>query len=69
MQIANGKKHAKQAFDDLHHEIPAACGILRCGFPLSSEPYVFIDDESAWLLYQLTEHVADKWKAKLGLVL
>ncbi len=67
MQIANGKKHAKRAFYDLHHEMPGVFGIMRCGFPLSHEPYVFIDDDNAWLLCDLVEHVTGRWKKKLGL--
>jgi len=66
MDIANGTKHATKKFFDLHREIPAACGILRAGFPLSPERYVFIDGDNVWLLYQLTEHVAEAWKARLG---
>jgi hypothetical protein len=67
IDIANGTKHAKKSLDNLHLQAPGVCGIIRCGFPMSPEPYVFIDDRNAWLLYQLTDHVADKWKKKLGI--
>ncbi len=67
MDIANGTKHAKKRFDDLTLQAPAECGVLRCGFPISSEPYVFIDGDYTWLLCQLTEHVAEAWKIKLNL--
>ena len=66
MDVANGNKHATEKFFDLHHEIPAAVGILRAGFPLSPEKYLFVDNDNAWLLYQLTEHVAEASKARLG---
>jgi hypothetical protein len=66
MDIANGTKHALRRFFDLHHENPGAVGVARAGFPLSSRNYVFIDEDNAWLLYQLTEHVAQAWKVKLG---
>jgi len=65
IDVANGTKHARQEFVDLHLENPAVCGIMRCGFPLSSRPYVFIDEDNAWLLYQLTEHVAEMWQMML----
>jgi hypothetical protein len=76
MDIANGTKHVvldsgenagKSPINDLHLEVPAECGIARCGFPLSSEPYVFVDDENKWLLCQLAEHVLRKWKETLGI--
>jgi hypothetical protein len=68
MAIANGTKHARKRFDDLHHAVPGAFGIMRCGFPISPENYVFMDDDNTWPLYQLTEHVANVWKARLGLM-
>lgn len=68
MDIANGAKHANKRFFDLHHERPGVCGVARCGFPLSSADYVFMDDNNSWLLCQLTEHVANAWKTTLGLV-
>lgn len=68
MAIANGTKHAKKRFDDLTLQAPGVCGVMRAGFPLSSEPYVFVDDDYTWLLCDLTEHVAGLWKAKLGII-
>jgi hypothetical protein len=68
MDIANGAKHAKERFFDLHLQQPNVCGVMRCGFPLSSADHVFTDDENSWLLYQLTEHVTKVWKTKLGIV-
>jgi hypothetical protein len=67
MHIANGTKHAKKSFFDLHHEIPGAYGVMRFGFPMTSEKYVFMDDDNTWPLYLLTELVAKAWKSKLGL--
>lgn len=64
--IANGTKHARSRFFDLHLE-RGVCGIMRCGFPMSTAHYVFIDEENAWLLYQLTEYVAKGWSQRLGL--
>lgn len=64
--VANGTKHARQEFVDLHLERPAVCGIMRCGFPLSSRPYVFMDEDNAWLLCLLTGHVAEMWQMMLG---
>jgi hypothetical protein len=68
MDIANGTKHALTRFFDLHHQQPGVTGTLRAGFPMSSANYVFIDEDNAWLLYQLTEHVAEAWKVRLGVV-
>jgi hypothetical protein len=53
---------------DLHHQQPGVTGTLRAGFPMSSANYVFIDEDNAWLLYQLTEHVTEAWKVRLGVV-
>ena len=63
--IANGMKHAKPKFFDLTLANPAVCGIMQCGFPLSREPHVFSDQNHSWLLVQLTDALADRWKAKL----
>jgi hypothetical protein len=68
MDIANHTKHALKRFFDLHHETPGVLGIARAGFPMTSGTYVFINEDNAWLLYQLTEHVAQSWKVKLGIV-
>jgi hypothetical protein len=66
MDIANGTKHADKRFFDLHLQRPGVCGIARCGFPMSSANHVFIDDDNAWLLYQLTEHVVEVWRERLS---
>ncbi len=71
MDVANATKHVHtrsgKKFSDLHHEVPGACGVMRCGFPISAQKYVFIDEENAWLLCQLVEYVTEKWSATLGL--
>jgi len=66
--IANGTKHVGKEFRDLHLAAPNRCDIMRVGFPLSDEPYVFADDDNAWILHQLTDYVANEWKTMLGLV-
>jgi hypothetical protein len=68
MDIANGTKHALTRFFDIHHQQPGVTGTLRAGFPMSSADYVFIDEDNAWLLYQLTEYVAEAWKVRLVVV-
>jgi len=67
MDIANDVKHVNKAFHDLNHAIPADCGVRRAGFPISSENHVFLDEDNAWLLHQLTEFVANEWKTRLGI--
>lgn len=69
--IANGTKHAvldrgvrkgQRPFHELHLEEPAKLGVLRCGFPISSEPHLFVDSNCEWLLYQLTDYVLERWQ-------
>ena len=67
--IANGMKHAKEKFSNLRDDrAPGVCGVLRAGFPLSSQPYVFTDDKYEWLLYKITEEVLKMWETCLGIV-
>lgn len=68
IDIANGTKHVKKRFFDLHHEKPGALGTARVGFPISSANYVFIDEDNAWPLYNVTGHVAQVWKERLHVV-
>jgi hypothetical protein len=59
MEIANGTKHATKRFYDLTLQAPGVCGIAQCGFPMSSEDYVFTDKEYTWPLRLLTDHVSE----------
>jgi hypothetical protein len=65
--ISNGTKHAKAEFFDLTLQSPAVYGVARYGFPAAHEPHVFTDSSHSWLLYRLTDALAELWKIKLGI--
>jgi len=78
--VANATKHVRRiepkaqepgrmGYQDIHSLRFNVSGVMRCGWPFSSEPEVLVGENLEWRLVELLECAMEFWRAKLGLEL
>jgi len=78
--VANATKHVRRmdprekepgrmGYQDIHATRFNVCGVMRSGWPLSSEPEVLVGENLEWRLVELLACAMEFWRAKLGIEL